>query len=149
MAFICPFWHFHFGCKSLGKDRNTAAEIHKPFVFSTGKRFLKGWLKYSKDVSSIHPNNPQITVEQQHQVRNLLKTSIYSLQGIFCPSLLLILFLWHQILHNMTFQMYGTVTMMYEETFTEPGTRSEINTEKQITCLAWLPFLSLQGKYSV
>lgn len=45
--------------------------------------------------------------------------------------------------------MYGTVTMIHEEIFTEPGTRSKINTEKQMTCLDWLPFLSLQGKYSV
>lgn len=49
----------------------------------------------------------------------------------------------------MTFQMYGTVTMMYEETFTEPGTRSEVNTEKQMICLDWLLFHSLQGKYSM
>lgn len=49
----------------------------------------------------------------------------------------------------MTYQMYGTVTMMYEETFTESGTRSEANTEKQMIPLDWLLFLSLQGKYSV
>jgi len=51
MAFICPFWHLHFGCKSLKREGNTEAEMHKPFVFSTGKMLLKGWLKYSKDVS--------------------------------------------------------------------------------------------------
>ena len=45
--------------------------------------------------------------------------------------------------------MYGTVTMMYEETFTESDTRSEANTEKQMIPLDWLLFLSLQGKYSV
>lgn len=48
----------------------------------------------------------------------------------------------------MTFQMYGTVTMMYEETFTDSGTRSEANTEKQMILLDWLLFLSLRGKYS-
>lgn len=51
MAFICPFWHAHFVCKSLGKERHTAAEMHKTFVFTTGKMFLKEWLKYSKDIS--------------------------------------------------------------------------------------------------
>lgn len=44
--------------------------------------------------------------------------------------------------------MYGTVTVMYEETFTEFGTRSEANTEKQMIPLDWLLFPSLQGKYS-